>query len=652
MGVQAMAKLAFTEGKIKGLSFKNRMIMAALDTGYGEKGLFSSRDIEFYRKRAMGGAAALTIPIKISDKAGVLAMHSFSSYEMIGNCRILSEIMQQNNCRFILQLFYKGFSDPKKEIPILSEQMLQSIVSDFRRAAMRAQEGGAEAVEINCGDGYLLSQFISPLTNLRTDNFGGEEENRIRFPLLVLKAVRNALGKDFPIIVRLCGAQLMRGGYDVEFTQRFCRRLEKEGLTDAIAVSAGWYESEIPTSFYQVPDGGFSFLADAVKRVVNCPVIAETGVVKPKTGEDMLQRGICDFIGTARGFLADAEFVNKMENKKSYNPCQRCNTCLNQMLDGKEAVCAYNPETGKEYLENTHRKIATAKKILVIGGGPAGMMAAKKASQRGYKTTLVLKENKLGGNLNLAALAPGKQDIFLFIENLKQELLELEVDIQYETEVDGSFAVAFEPYFVVVAVGSVPVTLSIPGISNENVIQSNDLFQGDMELFTKLKKGKAVIIGGGGSGLEAAAFLSEKAMVNDLSLQMLNQYKNIDYFKTFKPLDITVIEKSGEIGSDLKREKWIIEKELLDYGVNFLVNTEVKEIVGDAVLAEMNKGVIKVKADNVILAMGENPAQVILTEELENQRISYSKIGDADQPGGVFNALHSAYDLFLRLYLA
>lgn len=667
-----MSELLFASGKINKMEIKNKLIMLALHTGFSDEGKISERDMEFYKARAIGGAGAITCLGKISSGGGMKIMHSIASDEYMEGYKKLSDMVHEYDCKLIVQLFHCGRNadtemlggiKPVAPSPIssviyrerpseMTAEQIKETIADFGRAALRCKEAGVDAVEISCSAGYLLTQFLSPTTNLREDEYGGNEEKRMKAPLEAIRAVRKAVGNDYPVILRISGAQMMPDGYDAAFMQRFCALADSENLIDAVNVTGGWHEAPIPQITFHVPRGGFAFLADEIKRVVNIPVIACNRINDKGTAEKILEDGLADFIGTARGFLADPQFGNRLHAGKTYNICQGCNKCIETVLHGGTVKCAYNPEAGQEYLDVKHRKIATAKKVLVIGGGPAGLMAAKKAAQRGYKVTLCTDESKLGGQLNLAAVPPLKQDIFLFIDNIENELKELGVNILFNTKVDADFALKFEPYFVVIASGSKPTIPNIPGINRENVCLAIDVLKGDKALIERVKRGSTVIIGGGSLGLEAAEYIAHKCFSTDKSFDFMREYISENIPSIYSPVNITLIEMTKRIASELGGTRWIALKALKENNVNTITETKVISINDGYVTVEGKKGIMDISADNVILAMGSESYDSGIAEALQNEKISYAVLGDAREVGDAMNALQDAYELFLRVYIA
>ncbi|MBO8433704.1 MAG: FAD-dependent oxidoreductase [Tyzzerella sp.] len=642
--------MIFTPFKIGNKEFKNRLIMTGINTGFTRENQLSDKIKQFYIDRVKGGASAIVTPCAV-NKAGSFNNMPYNSETYPEFCKGISDLLEAENCLHIVQLFHygSGTSVAEKRVEFLPEnmtvEMIRDIVNNFAQTAEIATRNGADVIEIDCANGYLLSEFISPITNKRTDNYGGIFENRIGLPIEVMSAVRRKVLNNVPVILKISGAEMVDGGYTISDMVNFVKIACEKNLIDAVEITGGLYNSSIPWDTYFVDYEFIGAMADTIKRNVDIPVIAEGRLIKKSIGENMLKKAMVDFLGIGKSFVADANIGLKLMEDKSYNICQGCNKCMESIFASNQLVCAYNPEVGFEYEEKKHRKIATAKKLVVVGGGPAGMMSAKKSAERGYKTILITDEDKLGGQFNMACLPYKKDGIKSFVDNLENELNELGVEVVYNTKADFSLIKSYEPYFVVLAMGSKPI---IPRVfKGHNYILAKDVFLGSTDILEKVKKGKTVIIGGGSLGLEVADYINKSCCLVD-DLEAISKYGHIDINDLYLRPDITIIEKN-ELGIELNSTKNTVINSLINKGVNILQGVEVCEVLENNLILSDDS---TVEYDNIIIASGLEPVNTDMSEELMGDRISYAIIGDAESVCGGDKAIREGFELFLRLFIA
>jgi 2,4-dienoyl-CoA reductase (NADPH2) len=434
---------------------------------------------------------------------------------------------------------------------------------------------------------------------------------------------------------------MLPGGYGVEYMQEFCASLES-GLIDAIDVTGGWHESPVPQISAHLPEGGFAFLAGAIKRVVNVPVIACNRINNGEIAEKILQSGLADFVGAGRAFLADAGFTNKIRAGKPFNKCQACNRgCIERILRGKSVCCAFNVETGLEYLTSSAATIR--KKVLVIGGGPAGMEAAKVAALRGHSVILCAKEEHLGGLLSVACEPPHKKDIKNYVQTTAEELKTLGIDIRFSTAVDSQFIEVLKPDHVIVATGSQPIVASIQGLKEANVFFAEDVLRGNRRILSQVRMGKTVIIGGGAVGLETAHYLAEKAFAVPESMDFINKYVSKDLIKQiYVSLDITVVEMQKNAGQGMGATHRTLLQELGQLGTKIMVSTKVLFIKEKQIIIDTPNGKMSFPVDNIILAIGYKSVGKELIEYLDQNKYHYFVVGDAKEPRDVMEVLKDA----------
>ncbi|MBE9547170.1 MAG: NADH:flavin oxidoreductase, partial [Proteobacteria bacterium] len=382
----------FTPIDIGNLKLKNRIVMPAMHLNYTPDGEVTDKLIAFYEERAKGGAALIIVGgCAVDEYGGYLNMIGISDDRFIPGLKRLTDVVHRHGALIASQLFHGGRyihssfigRSPVAPSPIASgltrEEPREMTIEDikyttdsFARAAERAKEAGFDAVEIIGSAGYLITQFLSPITNKRTDEYGGSFENRMRFGLEVAGAVRNAVGKDFTVLIRLGGNDFMPGGNTNREIRLFAAELEKCGI-DAFDITGGWHESRVPQITMGVPRGGYTYLARGVKKVVSKPVISCNRINDPFLADKIIREGSADMAGFARGLIADPEMPNKARNGRlnEITPCIGCNQgCLDNVFVMKPIECMVNPRAGRELDAPPISKTETPKKVMVIGGGP------------------------------------------------------------------------------------------------------------------------------------------------------------------------------------------------------------------------------------------------------------------------------------------
>ena len=654
-----MTDKLFKEGKINQLPLKNRIIMSAMQLGYD-----SDRQADFYRSRARGGAAAL-VAVGGVNEAGAMANQLVLNEKAIPELRKMGKAVHPYGAAIIYQLFHAGrngrkgmMKNPDKDplapsaVPspiyrgdpvVMTLEDIQSTIDDFAEAARVCREASIDGVEISCSAGYLLTQFFSPRTNKREDKYGGSEENRMRFAREVIQAVRKAVGPDYPVILRISASDML-GGYDVNFMRRFCISLE-QGLIDALSVTGGWHESPVPQISAHLPEGGFAYLAGIFRRDLDIPVIACNRINNGNTAASVLNKGLADFVGCARPFLTDPDFANKVREGHPHRTCIACNKgCIERVLSLQDARCIFNPYSCVEPMKEMEK--GRERRILVAGGGPAGMEAARLLALKGNRVTLCSDDSHLGGLLLAGTAPPHKHYIGENVEVMHREVVHAGVEIRLGTEVDASFVDNFKPDAVVVATGSKPIVPAIEGFHQSNVHLAEDVLRGSRETIGNLLRGRIFIVGGGSVGLETAQFLTRQAYLDENTLHFI--HGNVDGAmrdNLFCPPDITVVEMLSKAGRDLGGTRWITLKDCKNMGIAILTNTKVGALEGNRLMLETGEKTVEEKVDHVILAMGYKPHGPGLTRHLEEKDIPYHVIGDAvDVKGNIAGALMSAHE--------
>lgn len=649
--------------RIGQMELKNRVVMPAMHLGYCKDGFVTNKLIEFYRARARGGVGLIIVGGCTIDDQGYGNMIKIDDDKYIPGLAELVNAVHEEGGKIAAQLFQPGrysYSflmgiQPVAPSPIpskLTRQMprelttdeVKDIVNSFGRSAVRAKKAGFDTVEVIGSAGYLVSQFLSPVTNRRQDEYGGHFENRMRFGLEVAQNIREAVGPDYPVMFRVGGNDFMPGGNTNREIAVFCKRLEEAGV-DAFNVTGGWHETAVPQITMAAPRGAFAYLARGVKEAVNVPVIACNRINDPILAEEILANDMADLVGMARAMIADQDLVNKASEGRfaEIRKCIGCNQgCLDAVFTMKPVGCLVNAGAGRE-LEDVFRPAAQIKKVLVVGGGPGGMEAARVAAERGHSVTLWEKGNRLGGQLNIAAEPPGRSEFATFVEYLSSELYRLGVAVELGKEANENNIKAFGPDAVVMATGAAPVTPPIDGVGSPNVCQAWDVLGGKSATGRRV-----VIIGGGAVGCEAALMLAGKGVINAETFHFL-ALNNAESWETLKELatrgikDITVIEMQKTVGADIGvSSRWVILQEMQRFGVKMLTGAKAKKINDKGVILDVAGKEEIIEADTILLAVGSQSVSE-LSERIKESFPEVYMVGDAVAPRKALDAVHQGY---------
>jgi len=522
---------------------------------------------------------------------------------------------------------------------------IKQVQANFALAAGRLKRAGFDAVEVIASAGYLISQFLSPVVNRREDEYGGSFENRMRFGLEVAREVRRTVGPDFPVIFRVAGNEFMEGGLENKDAQVFCRELEKAGA-DLINVTGGWHETRVPQITMALPRGGYVYLARGIKQAVSIPVMACNRINDPVLADQILRDGLADLIGFARGLIADPELPNKALAGRfdEINRCIGCNQgCFDTLFTAQPVTCLVNARAGAE----AKRSLSAAprrKKVMVIGGGPAGMEAARVGALRGHNVVLYEKGKKLGGQLRLAAIPPGRGEFLTFGDYLEARLKTLNVAVHLGVEASSLQVEAEKPDALVLATGAVALIPPLKGIDGPNVRLAWDVLTGKADTGHEV-----VIIGGGAVGLETALFLAHKGALDAETLYFL-MFKQAERFETLQSLlyqgvkKVTVVEMIKKLGQDIGTStRWTILQDVSRMGIKTLTRTQAKEITREGVIAERDGKDLFLKGDTVVIAAGARPDNR-LYEELKGRVAEVHLIGDAKSPRKVLEAVAEGFE--------
>ncbi|MFC1822721.1 FAD-dependent oxidoreductase [Thermodesulfobacteriota bacterium] len=661
-------KHLFRPETIGSIEIPNRIVMLAMHLAFAtEDGFTTDRLKNFYVERAKGGAGLLIMGFANIDRLGKGQGLSIDIYDdkYIPGLKEMAEACKVYGCHVFLQLSHQGgtalpkfigqqpvscsaVTTRKAEIPPreLTIPEIHEIVDRYGEAARRTKEASFDGIELVASTNTLVNQFLSPITNKRGDEYGGELKNRMRFLFEVNEAIRGKVGDDYPLSCRIVGDELMEGGNGIAEAVKIAQELEKTGV-DAINVNLSWHEVPVPQIAMSVPRGAFAYTARAVKEAVDIPVIATGRINDPILANRLIQENITDFVGMGRGFIADPELPRKAKEQRfdEIRPCIACNQgCFDYAFIDRPITCTVNTAVGREE-ECKISKTNNPKKVLVIGGGPGGMEAARVASLRGHNVSLHEKSQELGGYLNLAAMTPGREEFGSLVKYLNTQLKKLGVNISQGAEAKLESIDDEKPDVVIVATGSRPIIPDIPGIDGENVFTADDVLTGIAETGRKV-----VVVGGGGVGCETAIYLGKKGTSSPEVCFFLAGVGAVDH-ETMLSLnrkgtkDITIVEMLPKIGRSIGvSTRWTIFRTLKELGVSLLTNARVERVNDHGVIVEIDGDEKLLEADTIVIAAGHKSHNSLL-DKLKMKLPEIYGIGDCTEPRTALEAIREAYDI-------
>jgi 2-enoate reductase len=642
----------FEPGWIGTLRLKNRLAMAPMAIGglVEPDGRFSEQAIAYYRERARGGTGLIitglaTVESEIEKNLlnGWAAFPRMDSGAYVPRLSKLADAIHDYGARLAIQLtagfgrvapqflIRQGrppapsvvpcFHNPKESTREMTLEEIQRMVKAFATAARVAQSAGADAVELHGHEGYLLDQFKTALWNKRTDRYGGDLEGRLRFPQEVIAAIKKATGQNFPLIYRVGLDHYLEGGRTLEEGVEVARRLESFGV-DALHVDAGCYESwdwAHPPLYHQ--PGCLADMAAAAKQAVKVPVIAVGRLGYPELAEQLLQEGKADFIALGRALLADPEWPEKVRLKHAQDirPCIGDHEgCLGRTFKGKPLSCSVNPAVG---LEDELKLSPAAKplRVLVVGGGPAGMEAARVAAIRGHEVSLLEQRDRLGGTLIPGAVPAFKKDLQLLTDYFKLQLPKVGVEIKLRQEATPQYIMAAGAEVVIIATGAKPLMPELPGVAKPHVVSAVDLLMGKV---SPAATANVIVLGGGEVGCETAVHIAERGC------------------------RVTLIETLPQVLHGVfNANRLQLLRMMQGHQVRVLANTCLQEIRDGSVLARSHDGAIEeIPATLVVVAIGSTPRTELFTA-LSASLPRVHAIGDCVTPRSVFEAFSEAYRL-------
>jgi 2,4-dienoyl-CoA reductase (NADPH2) len=647
------------------VALKNRLFMPAMHLNMCRDFKVTAQLLEFYRERARGGVGLISVGYATIDEfSGSPANIGAHLDDYLPGLAALARAIHDGGAKGAVQLnhagrynasFFLGGKKPVAPSPVpcrmtretpeeLTADRISATIVRFGEAARRVREAGFDMVEVLAGTGYLISEFLSPLTNKREDEYGGSLANRMRFGLAVIGEIKNRAGDDFPILVRLNGNDFMEGGIGQDELLEFAVRLEAAGVS-ALCVNVGWHEAQVPQIVTKVPRGAFAYLARAIKERVVLPVIASHRINDPAIARSLIADQLCDMVAIGRPLIADPWFPEKARTgrEKEIVHCVACGQgCFDHLFKMKPVECLCNPRAGHEH-EAQPARTDNPQKVLVVGGGVAGMSAAIAAADLGHRVTLFERGPRLGGQLHLAGAPPGRGEFLVFADDLARQVALRDIRVVLERSVDGKILEAENPDALILATGGAPLAPAIPGVDRGHVVQAWDVLAGSVETGRQV-----VVVGGGAVGIETALLLAEKGTLSgeELKFLLVNGAvapEQLYRLATEGTKEVVVVEMADSLGANFgKSTRWGMLQDVGRYKIRTLLKAKVLAITDQGVRIEHGGEVRELPADSVVLAVGTRAANP-LEQEARALGCRYQVIGDAFTPTTVFEANHQGF---------
>jgi len=628
--------------KIRNLEIKNRVVMAPMVANYcTPEGAVTQRLIDYMVARAWGGVGLIETEASYVREDGKAFTNEMGIHkdDLVPGLRELTNLVHEGKAKIAMQIYHAGrqgsskvsglplvapspLADPSSgETPHeLTLQEIHELEDAFVRAALRAKDAGFDAVDVHGAHGYLIAEFLSPFSNRRTDEYGGNLQGRARFAMEIVSKIRQAVGPDYPIIFRISGDEYVSGGLDLPQTQAISRLVQDAGA-DAISVSAGNYASPgmmiVPPM--ELERAIFVPLAQAIKEVVSVPVIAVGRLHDPAIADQVIALGQADMVAEGRSLLTDPGWVEKAQRGEvdEIKPCISCNeACINNLMQQMPISCLVNPGCGRER-EFAIQPVKQPKNVVVVGGGPAGLEATRVLAERGHHVTLFEEDARLGGEFVVAGQAPRKEELSDALRWMIRQVMKSGADIRLGQRATADMVLSLKPEAVIVATGAKPKVPKVHGLKAQRAKVARDVLMGEAV------PGQTVMVAGGGAvGLEAAELLSLMGK------------------------EITVVEMTSSVAADMTpdRRYWVLE-ELADHDVGLVTDATIQDVTdgGVRILHEGHEEVIG-PYDDIVLALGYEP-DAGLVKELQGRVPQVFNIGDSVQVRSAVEAIREGAEV-------
>lgn len=633
-------KKMFEPGQIGAMELKNRIALASMVRNWAtQEGFVTERLINNFTAIAAGGVGMITLEACYVDPLGKGFVNELGIYDdkCIAGLKTLADAVHKYGAKLGAQIFHAGrqtvpeicggqpvapspkpcgimrFVDPEYTPRELGTEEVGQLSDSFAEAARRNKEAGLDFVELHGAHGYIINQFLSPYTNQRTDKYGGDFAGRMRFALEIIDKVRSKVGQDYPVTIRLNGSDFMEEGMDIDYTLKVVEALDNAGI-DGFHITGEIYESFpqgrmiSPMSIHPAP---LVELAAAVKAVTSKPVMTVGKIYRPQLMEDILVKNQADFVAIGRALLADPELPNKVKNGRldDINYCTTCQGCQTLLFSQQAIQCVVNPWCGREK-ELEIKPAPESKRVMVVGSGPSGMQAAWVAAKRGHEVSLYEKENRFGGQMLLAAMAPTRDDWNVFARYQMRQVAESGVKVITGKEVTPELVSEEKPDVLIIATGSTPARPGIPGIDNANVVEARDVLRGKSKWRSPI-----IVVGGGLVGCGVAEWLGQKGE------------------------KVKIVEMEGDIAPDMfLNEKATMLERWKTLDIEILTGKRVASITSQGITVEEDGKTEEIAGETIVLALGAEAEKKLA--DIEGEIPKLFVIGDCLQPRKILDAVY------------
>ncbi|MCB8769510.1 oxidoreductase [Acinetobacter soli] len=640
-------------------TLKNRILMGSMHIGLEEAPGGYARMAAFYAERAQGEVGLIVTGGISPNDAGRTFAHAskLDTLEEAEKHKVITQAVHDAGGKIAMQILHTGRYSYQQEIvapsaiqapinPIKPQQLSSAevwqTISDFVNCAKLAQYAGYDGVEIMGSEGYLINEFIAARTNHRDDEWGGQYENRIRFPIEIVKRTREEVGENFIIIYRLSMLDLVEGGSTLDEVIHLAKEIEKAGAT-IINTGIGWHEARIPTIATKVPRAAFTWVTEKIRPHVKVPLITSNRINTPEMAEYVLTSGHADIVSMARPMLADPEFALKAREGRSdeINTCIGCNqACLDHIFNGKVASCLVNPRACHE-TELNFKAAATPKKIAVVGAGPAGLSFATYAASRGHKIKLYEAAEQIGGQFNIAKTIPGKEEFYETLRYFNRQIElqpNIELVLNYKIDYDELAKSDFDD--IVIATGVTPRHLNLEGIQHPKVLSYLDVLKARQPVGQKV-----AIIGAGGIGFDTAEFLTHEGESGSIHPKKFydewgidTSYSQVGGLKTaaveHSAREIYLLQrKASSVGATLgKTTGWIHRTGLKNRNVKMIAGVQYEKIDDQGLHIQVGEKTTVLDVDHVIICAGQE-SFTVMYEPLKQLGKNVHLIGGAKEAG-------------------